>query len=124
VQVLTPLFIFVVNNGAQSQSTSASGKGARQAAAAASAGTSGAAAAGPGPSPNTFSGASTPVIRAEPNTLVPIQITIPRHVNDPPGLQKNITINVPASCIHNNKLQVFLVITFRIYVTLIKELIF
>lgn len=52
--------------------------------------------------------AQTPqvVLPADPNTQVPIQITMPRLANDPPGLQRQITIHVPASCIHTNKLQV------------------
>jgi transcription initiation factor TFIIA large subunit len=45
-----------------------------------------------------------PVIRSEPSAIVPIQITIPRQANDPPG-QKTITLNVPASAIHTNRLQ-------------------
>jgi len=44
-------------------------------------------------------------IRADGVALVPIQITMPRQPNDPPHVQKTITVNVPASCIHTNKLQ-------------------
>lgn len=45
-------------------------------------------------------------VRADGAAIVPIQITMPRQPDDPPHVQKTITVNVPASCIHNNKLQV------------------
>jgi len=45
-----------------------------------------------------------PVVRSEHTAVVPIQITMPRQPGDPPG-QKTITLNVPAGCIHSNKLQ-------------------
>jgi len=45
------------------------------------------------------------VLPTDPNTPVPIQITMPKLQSDPPGFQRQITINVPASCIHTNKLQ-------------------
>jgi len=46
------------------------------------------------------------VLPADLNTQVPIQITMPRLSSDPPGMpQRQITIHVPASCIHTNKLQ-------------------
>lgn len=41
----------------------------------------------------------------DPNTMIPIQITIPKGINDPPGAPKTITISVPSSCIQSNKLQ-------------------
>ena len=44
-----------------------------------------------------------------PDELIPIQITMPMQPNDPngTGVQRSITIQVPGSCIQNNKLQVF-----------------
>jgi len=49
---------------------------------------------------------NNPVVRSDPTAVVPIQITMPRQPTDPPGQQqKTITINVPASSIHSNKLQ-------------------
>lgn len=46
------------------------------------------------------------VLPTDLNAQVPIQITMPRLSQDPPGFQRQITIHVPASCIHTNKLQV------------------
>jgi len=48
---------------------------------------------------------SRPVLRPDTNAVVPIQITMPRQPNDPSPIPKSITVNVPASCIHNNQLQ-------------------
>jgi transcription initiation factor TFIIA large subunit len=51
---------------------------------------------------------SAPTIRTDVNTVVPIQITMPRQPGDASDVQKTITVLVPASCIHNNKLQAIL----------------
>jgi len=45
------------------------------------------------------------VVRGD-STLVPIQITVPRLPSDPPNTQRTMSIQVPASCIQSNKLQV------------------
>jgi transcription initiation factor TFIIA large subunit len=42
------------------------------------------------------------ILPNDPNEMIPIQITLP---NDPSGVQRSIQIQVPASCIHTNKLQ-------------------
>ncbi|OXA60063.1 transcription initiation factor IIA subunit 1 [Folsomia candida] len=46
-----------------------------------------------------------PMVSADPQALVPIQITMPRGPADSSGFQRTITIHVPAACIHSNKLQ-------------------
>ncbi|CAG7724363.1 unnamed protein product, partial [Allacma fusca] len=42
------------------------------------------------------------ILPSDLSEMIPIQITLP---NDPSGVQRSIQIQVPASCIHTNKLQ-------------------